>query len=358
MVEFVRGALGAGHPLEMLGLVGLMVETLLPHEFSYPTDREHIDPNPGIDAIASLPFPEYTAALAVFAEIAVGDADLQDRCRKALGLRADTPPQWIVDLPRLEIYRAVRVTEVLGDRDQVMFGVRLADGHELTCGVVIDHMGVSTVRDIGLWPDGLDAIVAQVDRSAGDVDVVDMSLADARAWIEKGFEFVIFPRFVEKRPGFHALLRWLTDQLPGGGQPFDRRLQDWRVTAELVDSFFASPQGTRFDRAEFGDVLESLMDEGTGDPLRWSVYRITYMFRGFADDDRERSLDTVLRIPALLRAFIPVAHARSGIRDELTARALAALDDVQTSIEERVRSGLQEYWDRACWSAANAPSGR
>ncbi len=331
----------------MLSLVGVMVETLLPHEFSYPTDRERIDPNPGLDPIASLPFPEYTAALAIFAEIAVADADLQHRCRNALGLRADTPPQWIVDLPRLEIYRAVRVTEVLGDSDQVMFGVRLAGGHELTCGVVIDHMGVSTVRDIGLWPDALDTVVAPVDCSSGDVDVVDMSLADARAWIEKGFEFVIIPRFVEKRPGFHALLRWLTGQLPDGGQPFDRRRQDWRETAELVDSFFDSPQGARFDRAEFEEVLEELMDEGTGDPLRWSGYRIRHMFRGFPDDDREWSLDTVLRIPALLRAFIPFAHERSGIRDELTARAFAALDDVQTSIEERVRRGLQEYWDRA-----------
>lgn len=111
MVEFVRGALDSGHPSEMLSLVGVMVKMFLPHEFSYPRHGERIDPNPHIDAIAGMPLPEYTALLAVFAEMAAGDADLQGRCRNEVAFRSDALPLWIRELSKLEVYRAVRVVD-------------------------------------------------------------------------------------------------------------------------------------------------------------------------------------------------------------------------------------------------------
>jgi hypothetical protein len=345
MVEFVRGALDSGHPAEMLSLVGVMVETLMPHEFSYPRDGERIDPTPHINAIAGMPFPEYAALLAVFAEMAVGDADLQGRCRNEVAFRSDALPLWIRELSKSEVYRAVRVVDAFGDSDQIMLGVRLADGHELACGVVIDHVGLSTVRDLGLWKAGLDTVLTRIEASQGDLDVVDIGLADARAWIEEGFKYDMIP-LVEKCPGIRAVVWWLLTKLPEAGHPFDRRDHDWRAVSELVDEFFALPAGKRFDRVEFGDVLDSLMDQGTGNPMRWSAYRIRYTLSGFPDDFEE-PLETVLRVPALLRAFVPFAHERSGIGAELTAQTLAMIDEVQKGFEERVRSGLQEYWDTA-----------
>lgn len=345
MVDFVRGALDSGHPSEMLSLVGVMVETLMPHEFSYPKDGERIDPNPHIDAIAGMPLPEYTALLAVFAELAVGDADLQDRCRNAVASRPDSLPCWIRELPKLEVYRAVRISETLGDSDQVLLGARLPGGHELSCGVVIGHMGVSTVRDVGLWKAGLEVILDRICLPGGDLELVDMSLADARAWIEKGLKYDMVP-LVEKRPGVRAVLRWLLTKLPEGGQSFDRRDKDWRAVSELVDEFFASSAGARFDRVEFEEVLDELIDLGTGDPRRWSAYRIRYSLRGFTDH-MDRPLDTLLRVPALLRAFVPFVHARNGIGEVHTADTLAAIDEVQKGVEALVHSGLQEYWDTA-----------
>ncbi|MEH3132739.1 MAG: hypothetical protein PGN27_22515 [Mycolicibacterium neoaurum] len=58
-------------------------------------------------------------------------------------------------------------------------------------------------------------------------------------------------------------------------------------------------------------------------------------------------METVLRLPALLRAFVPFAHGRSGIGVELTAQTLAMIDEVQKGLEERIRAGLQAYWDAA-----------
>ena len=50
--------------------------------------------------------------------------------------------------------------------------------------------------------------------------------------------------------------------------------------------------------------------------------------RLFDDGFRSSSepLAMVLETPDLLKHFIPFAHARSGMRDELTAEALAAID--------------------------------
>ncbi|MGU3499425.1 hypothetical protein [Mycobacterium sp. C31M] len=348
LVDILRIALDAEHPLNLLYLGGMMIETLLPQEFSYPKDEERIDPEYAIDTLAGLPIPEHTALLAVLAEIAVGDPNIQARCREALAARSDAPPQWIIDLPKLQPYRAVRVPEVHGDWNQVLFGVRLSDGHELTCSVVIDHMGLSTVDELAVAPTALDEILERRDGCGGNVDVVDMSLADARAWIEKGFErYLPFGR--DGEPGIRPLVEWLTSRLPEGGEHFQRGEHDWRVSAEVVDAFFASPAGTRFDRGEFGDVLDELIETGTGDPLRWSARRIKYSLSDgiFVGYDQERELEAQLRIPALLRAFVPVAHSRSGIGDDLTAQTLSAIDDVQKSIEDRVRGSFREYWDIA-----------
>ncbi|AKK28513.1 hypothetical protein AB431_19590 [Mycobacterium sp. EPa45] len=64
---------------------------------------------------------------------------------------------------------------------------------------------------------------------------------------------------------------------------------------------------------------------GTGDPLRRSADRVEHLLGSplYAD---HIPLEIALDTPDLLRAFIPYAHAQSGIRDELTARAIAVVD--------------------------------
>jgi hypothetical protein len=55
-------------------------------------------------------------------------------------------------------------------------------------------------------------------------------------------------------------------------------------------------------------------------------------------------LEVKLDAPDLLRAFIPYAHAQSGIRDELTSRTLAILDALRSNYKREV---LREavHWD-------------
>lgn len=93
-------------------------------------------------------------------------------------------------------------------------------------------------------------------------------------------------------------------------------------------------------------MLDELIAMGTGDPLRWSAFRIIYAV-GDLPDGRDEPMETLLRLPALLRAFVSFAHERSGIGAGLTAQTLAMIDEVQKGFEDRIRGGWREYWDHA-----------
>jgi hypothetical protein len=54
-------------------------------------------------------------------------------------------------------------------------------------------------------------------------------------------------------------------------------------------------------------------------------------------------LESVLKVPELLRAFVPFAHAQSGIRDELTSEALAVIDEMASAYKQEVLDKA-EYW--------------
>ena len=335
-------ALHAEHPLDMLLLVGRMIEVLLPHEFSYRASlsKERLDPNSLIDDAAAVPGPEYTALLRLVAEMAVGNVHVQQRCREVVAARLDAVPCWITDLPDLTVGRAIRLTDAFGDLDEILFEVQLADGREITCGVLIDHLEYSTVKDVGIWDKPLKAVLALLESWEWVGHPVEMTTSDARAWIEQAFGMCIARKVRERRPGYSAVVKWLAARLPDGGRPYQGGDADQRA-ADVVEAFFASPEGERFGVDEFGEVLGELIGMRSGDPLRWSAFRIIYAI-GDLPDGRYEPLETVLRLPSLLRAFVPFAHERSGIGADLTAQTLAMIDEVQKGFEDRLRSGLQE----------------
>ncbi|MEX7468573.1 hypothetical protein AB4Z39_02565 [Mycobacterium adipatum] len=345
--EYVRSALNGRHPLDMLYLVGEMIEVLLPQEFSYRAGlrEERVDPDPLIDGAAAVPGPEYTAVLTLVAEMAVGDAYVQRRCRELVAARPDAVPRWITDLPDLTVGRAIRLTDTFGDLDEVLFEVRLVDGRAITCGVLIDHLEFSTVKDVGIWNKPLNTVLRLLESWEWVGQPMEMSTADARAWIEQAFSQGIAGPVRERRPGFSAVVKWLAARLPDGGQQYQGGNPD-ESAADVVEAFFTSPEGERFSPDEFGEMLEQLIGMRSGDPLRWSAFRVIYA-AGDLPDGWYEPVETVLRLPALLRSFVRYAHERSGISAELTAQTLAMIDEVQKGFEDRIRNGLQKYWDAA-----------
>lgn len=296
-----------GHPLAVLGLVGYMLERLIPQRFSGlgGEKRQDVDLGVFIDNIAGMPDPEHTVVLATLAEMLVDDPTLQRQCRRKLAQHADSPPKWITDLGRVTIGRAGRIAETLGDRDQLVFEVKLADGRPMTCAVAIDRLYSNTVGDFDVWSGTVGSMVAGIAEKA-DVYFVEMAAADVRTWIEEAFGSAIGPVFGPDRPGCRAVMRWLLAQLPEGGRGYRRPDEDWRAIEALLDTFFASPQGQPFDRFDHRELLGEMIEGG--DPLRWSEPRVEKALQ-WLPGSYNMAPEAVLDAPDLLRAFIPVAHA-------------------------------------------------
>ena len=90
---------------------------------------------------------EATALLAVIGELLVEDPEPQLRCRREVADRGEDLPRWIGALSHVAPYRVVRTSDVFGDVDEIVLGMRL-DGYELTVAVGIDHNMLSSVDGV------------------------------------------------------------------------------------------------------------------------------------------------------------------------------------------------------------------
>ncbi len=347
LVDVVRAALDGGHPLGLLSLASILIRMTVPDPFPKwgSRQREPIDMDNLIASFSRVQKREATAVLAVVAELMIDEEDRRDRCRRQVAARNDSLPEWISGLARIRVHRAVRATHVIGDEDALLIGAQLVGGHELTCVVHINHNMFSEVDDAYFLPDSIDKVLPRAIESNTDPDVsfVDMSLADARAWIDHGLERALFPTESDSWPDCQALVKWLTSHLPEGGAKFETPEWDWAPLLKLVRRFFVSPSGTPFNHFYSEELLLELIESGIGDPLRWSAARIAHLLDGVPFYGEHIPLGEMLEVPELLRAFIPFAHAESGIRDELTAETLVAIDEMSSAYKQEVLDKA-EYW--------------
>jgi hypothetical protein len=295
-----------------------------------------------LDGLIGVRNRETTALLAAIAELLVDDPGPQLRCRNEVAERGERLPRWICALPLVDVYRAVRRTNVFGDVDELVIGMRLEGGHEMTVAVQIDHNMLSGVVDAAAVPDPIDEVLARVAETSSDTSVFEMTLADARAWIEDALKELPLAPKTETWPLYRALVRWLLVRLPEGGEHWSPA-EGWESYEELCDRFFATSSAAPFTDRSHRELLMELFETGTGDPLRWSAARVERAIGGTPYIDENIPLEVALDAPDLLRAFIPYAHAQSAIRDELTSRTLAMVDALRSSYKREVLTHAK-YW--------------
>lgn len=347
LMHEVREALDTGHPLNLLVLVSALIEAATPDRLALRKSgqREQVRLGDLIASFVGMRIRETTALLAVLSEFLVDDEELQRTCRQEVAARHHRLPTWIAGLPDIQVRRAVRLAHLLGDSDELMIGARLISGQELTCVVRLDHNIISGLDDAFVVADSIDNVRATaIDTNIDpDVSFVEMTLADARAWIQDGLVRTAFPRLSESWADCRPLVRWLIGRMPEGGHCYERPCDDWQTTSQLLKTFFTSPQGRPFNRFDHEELMGELLETGCGDPLRWSVARIEQALGGLYFDDHV-SVDCLLDVPDLLRAFVPVAHALSGIREELTARALDMIGEMEPAFQRRILAEAKR-WD-------------
>jgi Domain of unknown function (DUF6398) len=352
LFEQVRTALADPDPLHVLSYVSTLLAAIDPRGKNHPFARADAAPDaPTREELAAMfidiPTPETTALLSVIAELANDDDVLRTRIRRELATRPDTGPPWLRTLGETSAYRAVRMGHVLGDGDNIMIGVRLAGSYELTFTVYIDHNLGRLVKDAFVVPEPIADMMAQYQRIADDPDVIweELSLADARAWLDEAIEIaaITFPPFeTESWPACRPLIEWFTRGLPEGGSGYERPQWDSAQVDQLADRFFASQWGRALDDADHRGLLESLLwygtDYGPGDPLRWSGVQVEILFMDWLPRKIVAPAAYLAEAPELLRAFVRFAHNESGVRTELTDQTLAAIDDCAPEYYEVIRS--------------------
>jgi hypothetical protein len=342
LIDEVRQALDGGRPMDLLDLVSLL---MLATSAQQPVLRPQPE-GPGLDELATafigVQVPETTALLTVLGELIIDDDVLRARCRHEVDVRKDSLPRWLVGLADTTVHRVVRMSHVLGDGDELLLGVRLADGQEMTCAVHIDYLVMSAVKDAFFVPESVDAVVSVAKASNADPDAsfVDVGLVEARAELQLALErYFSFPLEVSDTwPACRALVRWLTQLMPIGHSITPVPQHDPRLTTESVNRFFASSAGAPFDDRDYREILERCIEEGTGDPLRWSEARLRRLLSTAMYDDH-LPMAVQLDVPELLLAFVPFAHAESGIRQGLTAEALTAIG----ALADHYRSNVVEH---------------
>ena len=113
--DAIRSALTGGHPLSLLSMASMAIHVAKPESLlSLKPDRcdtSHLDRV--LTGLIGVRNRETTALLAVIAELLVDAPAPQLRCRRELAERDEHLPQWIIAIPRVEVYRTVRRTNVL-----------------------------------------------------------------------------------------------------------------------------------------------------------------------------------------------------------------------------------------------------
>jgi hypothetical protein len=124
----------------------------------------------------------------VLAELS-GDELLQRRVSAAAAGRGHDLPEWVTALGQSRpTGPGLQIAHVLGDGDNVLLGVGVPGGHEITLTIYIDHNLGTLVKDAFFVPGPTRALADQMMAVADndpDTTVTELDPADARARVSR-----------------------------------------------------------------------------------------------------------------------------------------------------------------------------
>ncbi|WP_028925140.1 DUF6398 domain-containing protein [Pseudonocardia acaciae] len=348
LLDDVRNALADEDPLSFLSLASTLFEAIDPRNQD-PFASDHDDLPASHDQLVrsflDVRLPETSALLAAIAELTT-DELLRARIGRELATRAHPLPRWLATLHDAEVGPTSEVAHVLGDGDDIVLGVRLATGHELSVLVYVDHNLGTVVKDAFVVSEPFAEFLDLMMTAADDPDTTCTPLdpADARARVTEAVEqgIRIYPPLESDTwPACRPLVEWAVRRLPTGGTGYVR--PDWsdRELAGLAGRFFGSEYGRGLDDRDHRALLDSLLwfgiGYGPGDPLRWSPVAVEILLVDWIPRKIVATTEYLAKAPELLRAFIRFCHRERDIRAELTEETLAAVDDYEPDYLEIIR---------------------
>lgn len=350
LVREVRVRLREEHPFALLVEASALYDALDPRNRS-PFEKKDAALLMREDVIQSFldaDLAETSALLYIIAEL-TDDELSRTRIRKVLSKRAHPLPGWVTDLDSVSVHRTVEMVHVLGDGDNILLGVHLPEGHELTVVVYIDHNLGRLAKEAFVLSDPVAEIIELMRQEGADEPDTawrDIDPADARVCITEAVAraAMTYPPFESDTwPACRPLVEWFIRLLPEGGRGYE--WPDWDEDALLglavrfLESDFAAD--LRGDR-DVPKLLDQILWYGSGygpcDPLHWSPVAVEILLLDWIPRKLAEPVGYLAKAPEVLRAFIRFCHDERGIRPALTTETQDAVDRWEAEYLERIGS--------------------
>lgn len=351
LFQGLRAALRSGEPLDLLAIVSGFLEVTDPRSRDpFAPHEERAGLADLVESFVGTPYAETTAALTAIKAL-VTEEVLAARIGRELDGRRHPLPGWLTGLDRARVDSDVWfMTHVLGDGDDYLLGVTLPSGESLSALVYVDHNLGTVVKDAFVVPEPLEDLAIKMGTLIDDADqsLTRTDPATARAVIEAAIDSgsrLYPPLTSDSWPMCRPLLEWMVRMLPAGGVAPEWKEWSREETAAVAAEFFASPFGEALDDDDHRSLLESVLwfctDYAPGDPWRWSPVTVEMLLADWFPRKVIADPAYLAKLPDLVRAYIRYCHDRNGIRADLNAETLAAVDQHEPEYLQLIRSERQ-----------------
>ncbi|MGB7818246.1 MAG: hypothetical protein WBL35_05840, partial [Ornithinibacter sp.] len=330
-----------------------------------------------VDSFVHTPYAETTAALHVIAALLPDELDAT-RVRRAVATRRHPVPQSVLGLRDVEVQRAAKLGDELGDGDNIVIGLSWPGVGGATVVAYVDEAFGTRVKDVFVIPEPFDEVCTRYRELLAEggrrpSELYEITTADARASVERAIDLgdaVDAPLTPEdwsgpdgdplgwpvSRPFVELLLRRMP---PGGASVLTSSAHPEVSVADAVEGFLASPHARNLD-ASGGDegihdgIHAGIRDTATllardaeasaGHPLRWSPVQVELALTQRLPWALEASEEALDGVGSTLPAFIRYAHGRLVVPADATAETLAAVDQWLPSYDALRQAGPAAHW--------------
>ncbi len=348
----LRGAIRDPHPLALLDAASMLavatetdpIADLRAQVTGRPVREKPVARDGFIEMLLDVGERETDALLLVWAHM-LGDEAAGDRIRREVRSRRHPLPRWLHHLDEVRPTRAVQISHVLDDGDNLFIGVE-TPGRSFTIVLYIDH-NMGTIPKDGYTVDQpIGELIGFSERqSVPDTTMTELLLEDARARLEEVLlneSRLLDPFENDGWPGARPLLQWMIRLMPEGGEGYERT--EWTDAAlrGILDDFAGSPfaEGADSDTLDRVATLFSFASNyGRADPLHWSAVVVEIMLVDLLPRKMLASQKYLRGMPDAIRRVVRFAHAERSIPSVYTDEALGAVDEYAPQFRQQITGG-------------------